>query len=75
VQDERTPEGLKVEVKAALIELGWYGSLSGASDSVKNMDFQPRYEGEEFHRIVSIRERDPALREDCLPRRRQSRVE
>jgi hypothetical protein len=55
---------LRPEVRDAFISLGWYAPL-GFQDP-KTPTYEPRLEGAEVLRVLSIHERDPILRSACL---------
>lgn len=55
---------LRPEVREAFISLGWYAPPR--SEGARVPTFEPRLEGAEVLRLLSIHERDPILRSACL---------
>ena len=55
---------LRPEVREAFISLGWYAPLQ--SQDTRTPSYEPRLEGAEVLRLLSIHERDPVLRSACL---------
>jgi len=55
---------LRPEVREAFISLGWYAPLR--STDTRTSSYEPRLEGAEVLRLLSIHERDPVLRSACL---------
>ena len=55
---------LRPQVREAFISLGWYAPLRSADTG--GPSYEPRLEGGEVLRLLSIHERDPVLRSACL---------
>jgi len=55
---------IRPPIRKAFIELGWY-AIAGEKGRA-NQGCEPRLEGAEVLRLLSIRERDPVLRAACL---------
>jgi hypothetical protein len=55
---------LRPQVREAFIALGWYAPLK--DQDTKRPSYEPRLEGAEVLRLLSIHERDPVLRSSCL---------
>lgn len=56
---------LRPAVRKAFVELGWYAPMHHKKRTSCG-NFDPRYEGAEVMRLLSVRERDPQLRAACI---------
>ena len=63
-EDKKFYWEIRPEIRKAFIELGWYAPAGDFQK--KNQAYEPRLEGREVLRLLSIRERDPVLRAACL---------